>query len=339
MTPQRIRDQPPPEYCDVPGLYATLWPAVTEGLLWEPDSDEARRPLYDLDSVVDVRGLARLANARAHLRTIAVTFVSVEYSSVGRNWVNAMRRIGNRAYVAVAGDRGTLELLRRLGAASVVAHVARQRASCTAVNAVGFTRKGVAMNALKFPIVRALLAEGLNVILCDADAVWLQDPLTLLDSTDADIAFQRVVYFPSALVARWGFAACSGFVYFRSGADTIRFVDTCIDEHRRVQDDQVAFNLALLKVDTAWEKSTAFDPCIHTDRQALVRTFLRASRDAIIGRAAGGGLALLALPHDQFWRHEWVTAERSSMYVCHPNSPKDAARKMVRLSELDATFE
>lgn len=311
-----------------------------EGLLWDAASDGARKPLYDLNTVVDAEALAATATTNATERTIAVTFMSREYARVGLNWVEAMRRLGWSHYLVIAGDLQTRRALDALSVPCVEARVADGATDASYVSAVGFTRKGLAMTALKFPIVRALLRLGLSVIMSDADAVWLKNPMTPIASWDVDVAFQRVVYFPKAIASLWGFAACSGFVFFRSTPGTIALLEACVNEHRGVQDDQVALNLALLGAGTRWPQSVPRSDTERCRNEAdLISEFRRAARRAIRGRATKYGLDVMALPHHQFWRHDWLEADRCEMVICHPNTPKDDSEKMKRFKELGLRYD
>lgn len=312
--------------------------ASTENLLWGGDSETLRRPLFHLGAVLDVETLTSTAASCEQRGTIAVTFISQEYAGVGLNWIAAMGRLGWTNYVVIAGDSPTARALEALSVSCVEAVFPESVEGALPVNAVGFTRKGLAMTALKFPVVRALLCLGLNVIMSDADAVWLQDPMAVLDSKDSDCAFQRVLNFPKAIARIWGFTACSGFAFFRSSAGALALIDSCIAEHRQVEDDQVALNLALLSARTRWAEpppDTNYSRMIPKDQ--LIAAFSRDGREPICGRTETG-LDVIALPHHQFWRHEWFPSKRSEMFVCHPNAPKNDGEKLRRLGELGVLY-
>lgn len=321
------------------GWEARVRKSSLKGLLWDADNDGARKPLYDLNTVVDTEALTAMATTYAEERTIAITFMSREYARVGLNWVEAMRRLGWSNYLVIAGDIQTRQALDTLLVPYVEARVAEGVTDATYVSPVGFTRKGLAMTALKFPILCALLHLGLSVIMSDADAVWLKNPMTSIGGWDVDVAFQRVVYFPKAIVDLWGFAACTGFVFFRSTSGTIALLEACVNEHRGVQDDQVAFNLALLGAGTRWiESVTRSGPERRRTEANLISAFRQAARRAIRGTTTEYGLDIMALPHHQFWRHDWLGVDRSEMVICHPNTPKDDREKMKRFEELGVRY-
>lgn len=67
--------------------------------------------------------------------------------------------------------------------------------------------------------VRAFCA--LQVLLCDATAVMLRDPLPMLRAAPAAVLLQRDDW-PSTAVNELGTAANAGFVWLRGGGDTAR---------------------------------------------------------------------------------------------------------------------
>lgn len=299
-----------------------------KGLMWNEKGEHAKKPLHDLGSVIDLGTLMAMGTTHELNGTIAVTFISQEYAQVGFNWIEAMRRIGWRNYLVIAGDAATYQALSALSVPCVESRMEIIANDATYVSPGGFTLKGLAMTAMKFPIVHTLLRLGLNVIFSDADAVWLKNPATVINNLNADCMFQRVVYFPRAIATLWGFAACSGFVFFRSSAGTITLLEECIAEHRGVQDDQVAMNLAFMSADSCWDQDgRCSDSGKKRTNEELIDDFKLVGRRPIRGTMTRLGLAVVALPHHQFWRHNWFDAAQSEMLVCHPNTPKSNKAK------------
>jgi hypothetical protein len=233
--------------------------------------------------------------------------------------------------LVIAGDEATSAALTARGVACVRADLGAEPADPSYRSASGFTWKGFAMATLKLPVVRFLLAQGCDVVLSDVDALWLQDPLPHCRGL-ADIAFQRACYFPASLVQAWGLTVCSGFVYWRSAPGTIAFLDSCVNESRQIQDDQIALNLALVEADAVWPHlelgtgASAWHPGAALEE--IRASFATMARRPLRGWTRRYGLDLLALPHHQFWRHSLVPATLSEMVVCHPNSPKDELGKI-----------
>jgi hypothetical protein len=321
-------------------LKARIRTELATRFIWPPPLMAATRPLRDLAAVMDTGKLLAVAATVHDNREIGFTIISKEYIQTGLNWVYAMRRLGLKNFLIVAGDQTTADILDELGVANVVANVDDQGFDASFVSHDGFSAKGLSMIALKFPVARVLLAHGYSVVFSDADAVWLNDPMPYV--RDADVAFQRVVYHPAPIAPLWGFTACTGFVAFRHAPNTIAFLDQCIIEQQSFRCDQVSLNLAMLEAEPDWH-------CDHADwslpaagarhdRSSLEAAFGKCAQAPIWGRLRDGGVRVLALPHDKFWRHGWVTSALPEMVVCHPNSPKNDLEKMKIFSAAGLRF-
>lgn len=289
---------------------------------------------------MDVGHLIQMANSVHKDGIVIITFISHEYLGVGLNWICSIKRLGLTNIIVICGDSETTKILKDDGIQCVEARINSCKLNADYRSPVGFTNKGLAMTALKFPIASALVKEGFSVVLSDADAVWLQDPTHHLE---ADIAFQRVAYFPDTIARLWGFVACSGFVFFRHSADIIGFLQDCIREQLLIQSDQLALNLALLQADTFWTNPpssfTTYSPDQDQHTSELLANFQEVARFPIRGLIGQYKLEVLALPHNQFWRHSWVAATHSEMVLCHPNSPKNDSGKIEVFKKLGICFE
>lgn len=324
--------------CDSAVVVDELRKAILYGAHWDDGCEAAKAPLSDLSSVLDVRHLRAVAQNRAHGGTVAVTFVSREYRQIGVNWVAAMDRIGWRHYIVIAGDQETQDVLSTRGVTCVRANVADHTDSLPYLNRWGFTKKGLAMTALKFPVAAVLLSHGLDVLLSDADATWTRSPMQEI-GPDVDVAFQRVFYHPDVLAKVWSFAACTGFVFLRSSSGSHALVNDCIREHRHVQCDQLAMNLALLSAGTTWQLDALRQQGNSATLEDDPKNFFRAvARVPISGRIERYNLPCLALPHHTFWRHDWVPASPDEIIVCHPNTAKKDTAKIRRCEELGVRF-
>ena len=305
--------------------------SASQDFRWTPELEPVRRKWNDLVSVIDPQTLERQAARVQRDRTVCVTFISQEYLRVGLYWLGAIQRLQLSNVLVIAGDEATSAALTARGVACVRADLGAEPGDPSYRNASGFTWKGFGLATVKLPVVRFLLAQGYDVVLSDVDALWLQDPLPHCRGL-ADIAFQRACYFPAALVQAWGLTVCSGFVYWRATPRTISFLDSCVNESRQVQDDQIALNLALVEADAVWPHlelgtdASAWHP--GATPEDIRASFATMARRPLRGWTRRYGLDLLALPHHQFWRHSLVPATLSEMVVCHPNSPKDELGKI-----------
>jgi Nucleotide-diphospho-sugar transferase len=307
---------------------------------WASSVLPVTRPLHDLGAMTDLNKLAEVAAAANNRKELFFTLVSKEYINTGLNWVYAIRRLGLSNFLVIAGDKVTYEQFDQLGVHVIHVDIDESKFDESFVSHVGFTAKGLAMIALKFPVTNFLLQCGYNVTFSDSDAVWLRDPTAYLQGTD--IAFQRVAHHPPQISSLWSFAACTGFVFFRHSKEAITFMGQCITEHRSFYSDQVAMNLALLEANPDWvcEHGSWMPPGgdIRYDKDQRLATFAKLMQFPIIGQLRQSRLKALALPHDKFWRHLWVTASVPDMVICHPNSPKDDLEKMKIFDTLGIRF-
>ena len=226
------------------------------GHAWDPGLSEAKRPLIELSPIVNPDELEAVVRRIERDRTIHVTLASREYLNVGVNWSLAMRALKIENHLLIAGDEETRGVCVEMGIPHVRASLSLLSFDPSYRSPAGFSGKGLAMTALKFPVVKWLVGQGYNVTFSDADAIWLQDPSLHLPNS-ADIAFQRVAYFPTELSRIWGFAACTGFVFFRAGPGTSALLDRCIQEQTEVHSDQLSMNLAMFELDVCWRELIA----------------------------------------------------------------------------------
>jgi Nucleotide-diphospho-sugar transferase len=321
-------------------LKARIRAELACGFVWPSSLAAAAKPLYDLSAVMDLGKLANVAAAVNNGKELGFTIISKEYIQTGLNWINAMQRLGLSNFFIVAGDKTTSEKLDERGIHSVRADIDEGAFDPSFVSHDGFSAKGLAMIALKFPVMNFLVKSGYSVTFSDADAVWLDDPMAYVRG--AGIAFQRVVYHPAPIARVWGFTACSGFVSFRHSINTIAFLDRCIVEQRSFRCDQVAMNVALLGEDPDWhcEHADWILPVsgVQHDRSGLEAAFAKCARSPITGELRHGRIQVLALPHDKFWRHGVVAHSLADTVICHPNSPKNDLEKMKIFDAMGLRF-
>ena len=303
---------------------------ASRGFEWRPELEPLRKSVTDLSSTVDLPTLAKQAELAEREGTVCITLLSQEYLEIGAYWLCAMQRLNLKNVLVIAGDDATERALAAHRIAVVRADLEKDSLGESFRSIAGFTWKGLGLTTLKLPVARFLLGQGYDVVVSDADALWLQNPFPHFHGI-ADVAFQRVAYFPAPIAQLWGFAACTGFFYCRAKAATAQFLDDCLMQARGVQDDQLAMNLALLQADAEW-------PHVHDIRRPLEQegslppniqsSFNLLARRPLQGMIGHLGLQLLALPHHQFWRHDEIAAPLAEMVVCHPNSPKAASEKI-----------
>merc|ERR1740121_1723089 len=95
----------------------------------------------------------------------------------------------------------------------------------------------------RLQLIANLLERGISVLLTDADAVWIKNPMKFLK--DADIVVQRGIW-PWYMSNILGATACMGFAYFAGSPEVFSFFrDSVLSQFR--DDDQVALNAALME--------------------------------------------------------------------------------------------
>lgn len=314
---------------------------LTHEYTWPPSLTTATMPLRELSAVMD---FGRLADAAAMVNSgkeLGFAIISKEYLEVGFNWINAIHRIGLTNFIMIAGDEVTAKALDERGIPNVLASIDESEFDASYVSATGFSAKGLAVSAFKLPVAHFLVKLGYRAVLSDVDAIWLHDPMPYLRS--ADVAFQRIVYHPPAIARLWGFAACGGYISFGNGRKTTAFLERCVENHLSLYSDQVAINLTLLEQNPDWHCEVAdwTVPAadLQCDRGGLEAAFEKYSKWPIRGELRQGGAQVLALPHDQFWRHGWVTSSSADMVICHPNSRKDGLEKMKLFDSMGLRFQ
>lgn len=118
----------------------------------------------------------------------------------------------------------------------------------------GATRQDVWV--LRVQVASCLLLAGYDVLLSDADAIWLRDPMESireLGVNDSSVVASRG-RFPRGLFVEWGSTVCFGFVLFRAkGSNMPTLVDSLIRHVTQLKDDQRAMNSALSELGIRWD--------------------------------------------------------------------------------------
>ncbi|CAM9926050.1 unnamed protein product, partial [Scytosiphon promiscuus] len=114
---------------------------------------------------------------------------------------------------------------------------------------------------LRVHVLSCLVRVGrVDVIMSDADALWVNDPtpeLSWLDIRDSDVVASRGT-FPRLLGEEWGSTICMGFVLFRARnvVGMAAFLSAMEELVKKTGDDQVSINTAAANLGITWEKSS-----------------------------------------------------------------------------------
>lgn len=166
-------------------------------------------------------------------------------------------------------------------------------------------------------IINNLLANGTSVLLTDADAVWIKNPMEFLK--DADIATQRGSY-PVHVRDQLGATACMGFAYFAgSPAVSNFFHEEVMTKFEHGHDDQVALNEALL------------DDGIYFDHKLDYEQSRNIDRGIIPAKVHRRELHVNFLDHYRFSRVCKAGTIHADTIVAHCRSPKTGLSKIREL--------
>lgn len=239
---------------------------------------------YVKDHLVHVQGI----------RVAIVVFVDSGYTSTLANFLVSMYKIQIRNMVLVCLDDSISSFAESIGVSCFNNHEVKSHAA----NFQG------ALWEFRIQILHRLVAQGVSVVLTDADAIWKKNPLDLL--LEGDITASRGS-FPSDSKARLGATGCMGFIFFRGSPKVAEFVS-----HGMLSsfsgDDQIALNHALEKYHVKFEEGTL----TYTE-----------STSASFGNAEG--LRVVFLDHARFQRI--CTHDNEGAYVMHCFSQKTGNSK------------
>lgn len=303
--------------------------ACIEGYEWQKEFSHCTDILYSLDDKIDLNAFLKTISSYDIKENIIVSLLSKEYLSVGKLWLEMISRIGIKQYIIIAADNETEFFLNSLGVPNCRVTLKESDSQNNNFKSrTGFTMKGLAVTILKFPFVKKILQLGYNVLLMDIDALLLK---TLPEEyfLNVDVAFQRIIYFPKPIAKVWGFAACSGFVWFRSNESTLSLIDNTIEMQQKVYCDQIALNLALWESDLNWMQADYNEPELADNEMShRINIFKSQASQNIDGYGMKFKIKTRALAPTLFWRNDFVDFDFSKTILFHPNSPKEENGKL-----------
>jgi hypothetical protein len=273
--------------------------------------------------------LRSIINSYDRNENVIVTILSKEYLNVGKIWLSTLVRLNIKQYIVIAADIETADYLDSIKIPNCrITNTETITVDANYRSRTGFTTKGLSVTVLKYPTVKSILELGYNVILMDIDSLLLKIPSSdFFENTD--IAFQRVLDFPDPIAEDWGFAACSGFVWFRSTKNVIALIDNSINVQQTAYSDQIALNVSLWESGITWNiNSKSFKSVKSRDRQNRIN-FLKDNYTLNIdGVGINPFIKVRALSPKLFWRDNIFPPDFSNLILFHPISPKVAEEKV-----------
>jgi hypothetical protein len=175
-------------------------------------------------------------------------------------------------------------------------------------------------------IFRRLVAEGLDFIHSDIDAIWLDNPLAAesVREEPAQLLFSQGTVWPPDVLDRWGFVLCCGWFRVIASAQTQDFFDALACDVERTGDDQVSVNRLLLARGLRWESPDGEAYRLpFQDRH--IQCWTRTRRGQV------GELTVGLLPHREFQR---LPEPSARAVVKHYLTPKNCEQKLQVLRAL-----
>jgi hypothetical protein len=289
------------------------------GFNWRENEKYCKQGLLSLNDMLDFGVLNSLTANYKKNEVTFITLLSREYLGVGKLWLEMIGRIKVNQFIVFMVDEETDNLLQSLKVPFCrIALNKNEFPDKNFTSRIGFDEKGLAITALKFPVIRTLLHSGFNVLYLDIDALLLK-PLPKSFFRNTDCAFQRVAYHPQTIVNEWGFALCSGFMWFRSNKKTIQLISEAISFNQQTFCDQIAVNLAVWKSMISWDNGMGVKL---TYQDSPKEQFLHDAPLTINGLGSKFAIRIRALPATTYWRNDIVPLIFERVILFHPNSPK-----------------
>ncbi|CAN0015047.1 unnamed protein product, partial [Laminaria digitata] len=169
-------------------------------------------------------------------------------------------------------------------------------------------------------VVSCLVIAGYDVIMSDADALWLSDPMEYLNlpaHRHSSVVASRG-NFPHNLEKLWGATICMGFALFRAtGAAMDTFQDKMGLIALKTGDDQISANRAALDLGIVWD----------VDGDMRLSKSTGVGRGTIVQLSGDGGepFEVILLPHNKFTRFCDSTPITNDTVVAHCHSNKRTA--------------
>lgn len=158
---------------------------------------------------------------------IVLGFADKRYKEIAINWVKYIDKLGIKNYVIVALDTEVFGYLseREINVIMCEGNISKK-------SGTGWK--------WRMDRIRELVDSSINVIHSDLDAVWLKNPLGILDNFDI-VASSVVHGFPTETSNRWGFTICMGWIFYRATKNVSSLLCKIFDGTKDY-DDQTEFN-------------------------------------------------------------------------------------------------
>ncbi|CAM9585429.1 unnamed protein product [Laminaria digitata] len=175
---------------------------------------------------------------------------------------------------------------------------------------------------MRVRVLSCLVMAGNDVIMSDADALWLRDPMeyfSLPEVRNSSVVASRG-NLPFNISNRWGATMCLGFVLFRATGHGMDVLQKSMEKLvSRLGDDQIVANKVVDKLGVVWDEDS--------DMRLLNSTGLgRGTVDKLHGD--DGPFVITLLPHSAFTRQCITTPITNETVVAHCHSRKNVGKRV-----------
>lgn len=215
-----------------------------------------------------------------------LSFCSADYVPVALNWVGQLEKFNITNYVIISTDEIAYDKLK-------------SKNVNTELNIGTILKRSGTGWKYRFQTTYQHL-QNQSILHSDLDAVWIKNPLKLIDKNYDIIASMDSGGWPKLTYDKWGFTMCMGWIYFRSNECVLSVFEEILKNEKDFDDQEELNNHFSIKVD----KSD-----IYYNNQELCMNM--------------GDLKLKVLSEDEVFRGNF----NEKAYVCHPLMKKHANRE------------
>lgn len=245
------------------------------------------------------------------MRPLIVTFVSSPYISVGWNWLYAIHKVQPDADLLVValdsetkdafGDSSVDVLFRPLDEGNLGE-----------------------LWVHRLDVLIELLDHGRDIVHSDADAVWVKNPLPLMQGASSDMVFSQGTVWPTDVHGKRGIVLCCGLFFLRNTPEVRDFLGRIGRRVAEERDDQVSINRELDDILGPWHVEEPYSIEFRGTRFTASRELMSATSQS--------GISVAVIPHHVVPRI--ITMLGEQVMVAHPFSGKTCEEKEQVLSGL-----
>lgn len=239
-----------------------------------------------------------------------LVFGNSAYKEIVLNWLEASARIGVSDVIVVAYDRALYRQLRDEGVVTVFVPMAPGKENLW----------------WRLFVFRAVCRAGIDFVHCDADAVLLRNPSSVLEGfSNVDLIISQGTVHPPAIAESRGFVVCMGFFFLRGTKGSLEIVSIAISKISDTKTDQAALNFALPPEAASWDYLQGEV----TRHKHLGTEFLISDAPITLTRAESASVVVLA--GTEFQR--LYMGAKHAPFLIHPLANQKAETKVETLKK------